>query len=58
MEMETVYRLVGCLGSVFGIYEAEKEARKVNDEVYNGNMEVDKFRIPNCIFLEIFNHSE
>lgn len=40
MLMETAYRLVGCLGSVFGIYENEMEAKNVNELVYKGNMQV------------------
>lgn len=55
MLMETAYRLVGCLGSVFGIYENEKEAMYVNELSYKGNMKVEKYQIPYCIYIELFN---
>lgn len=58
MTMETVYRLVGCLGSVFGIYDNEKEAMNINDLVYDGNMKVEKYQIPYCMFLDLFDLEE
>lgn len=54
MLMETLYRLVGCSGSVFGVYETEREATEANDKLYNGNMNLEKYQIPYCIFLELF----
>lgn len=56
MKMETAYRLVGLSGAVFGVFETKTEAENVS-RLY-GTTSVEEYRIPYCMFTDMFNLAE